>query len=30
MYNRDTTTLEFMKAMNEKLLSKHQWAFISP
>jgi hypothetical protein len=30
MYNGDTTTSEFAKAMNGKPLSKHQWAFTSP
>jgi hypothetical protein len=30
MYDGDTTTLEFVKAINGKPLSKHQWAFMSP
>jgi hypothetical protein len=30
MYDGDTTILEFIKAMNGKLLSKCQWAFMSP
>jgi hypothetical protein len=30
MYNGDATTLEFMKVMNGKLPSKHQWAFTNP
>jgi hypothetical protein len=30
MYDGDTITLGFVKAMNGKPLLKHQWAFMSP
>ena len=30
MYDGDITTSEYGKAMNEKPLLKHLWAFMSP